>query len=202
VEALLAGVVAAALTFFELDQTFFVPRTVRLKVWCIGGAFLAANAALAICIYVLAKDSDGLSSVPDPLRAAIVGASSLVLVRLKFLTLRTADGTEVPFGFEYFYDELKHTAYGRINRIAGAERRKLALAYAENSTLKQLAQAARRIIHTDQLADKQQQKRLTKWVTDMVENPGDDDLDERFTLADFILSEKAPGNLPDAGDGA
>lgn len=187
------------LALSEVDRTFYVPASVRWPVWGLVGAFVLFHGLVAVGGYVAVRDVDALSSIPGVLRGLLIGAAATSFMRLKLATVQTSEGGEIPFGLELIYEELKGVVFGRINRIAGEERARLARAYAEERTLKQLATEVRQLITTDALMSIETKHELTAWAAEMLENPGHDDLDERFALADFVLSRARPSTPPSTG---
>src|SRR5207302_7529757 len=115
----IAGIVAAVLTLFDLDRTFYIPSTVRWKVvlnlWWWG--FVITNGILAGLLYALLHDQPPLQNTAEPVRAILVGLGYLALVRLKFTTF-TVQGQDVALGLEPAYEGAKEYFFKRINRIA------------------------------------------------------------------------------------
>ena len=146
-------------------------------------------------MYLVVDAGNSLEDVNPWLRAALVGAAYLGLVRLKFVTIPSQTGEGVPFGFEYFYEELKGTIYRRVNRIAGKARRDQALAYAKTRTLGELGLEAKLEITNDQLMAPEKKAQMLIWVIHLIENPGASDVEERVTLADFVLSGLPPHHI-------
>lgn len=194
-EAVIAGLLAAGLTFCELDRTFYVPPKVGYKVHVLRAAFLLGNGLLAVALYLLVDADGSIDSVNRWIRAALVGAGYLGLVRLKLVTIPVQSGDGVPFGFEYFYEEMKGAVYRRVNRIAGKARRDQALAYAAPRTLGALGLEARLTVTNDQLMLPERKTEMLAWVLELIENPGESDVEERAALADFILSGLPPHHL-------
>jgi hypothetical protein len=194
--AALATAVAAVVTFFELDRTFYVPPNAerRRTLWALWWAFVIGNGLLAGGLYLVVVSSGSMDSLDPWLRAGAVGVGYLGLIRLKFGTFGF-EGKDVPFGFEFFYESAKAAVYKRINRIAQRARTKEAIGYATAHSLGELATEAKLQVQQDQLLAVEQKEKLKAWILRLVEQPGSSDLDERAALADFILSGLPPSDV-------
>src|SRR5713101_9085313 len=118
-QALVAGAIAALLTLFELDRTFYipkaVPRKIALNAWWWG--FVTANGLLAGWLYTIVSDLEMVQGVNTNLRGSAVGFGYLALVRLKIVTVKL-QGSDVPVGLDGTYEGAKAFFFRRINRIA------------------------------------------------------------------------------------
>ena len=191
-EAFTAGVVAAVLTIFDLDRTFYFPSLLKkkLQLWAWYWLFVIINGALAYGLYLLvANTTPALASLNVWLGAIIVGCSYLAIIRAKFTTLQIG-GKDVPLGLELLYEAAKQFFYKRINRIARKAREEETLALAGKKTLVELGHQATLAIHQDALMTPEE-KRLTKeWLLKVIKEgqAQPDDSDQRNAIADFILS--------------
>src|SRR5438270_5969406 len=200
-EAALAGLTAAAFTFFDLDRTFYVPKETegkaRLRFLWIG--FVLANAGLAVGLYRLTRHSQELAGLEPSLRAIVIGGAYVGLVRLKIATI-PYQGREIPFGFELLYGLAKSATYRRINRIALDARVKETTDYAKSRSLLELTQEARLRVRQDSLLSEDMRTQLFEWILSTVQQAGSaDDFDARAALSDFVLSGQPPHELHSPG---
>jgi hypothetical protein len=104
----IAFIVSALLTLFDLDRTFYVPSNTQRKATLYGWwwGFILANGLLAAGLYGIFGNADSLKSTDPRLRAALIGAAYLALIRLK-LTTFSVQGQEVPLGWRLCTREQK-----------------------------------------------------------------------------------------------
>lgn len=184
----IAFLVSALLTLFDLDRTFYIPSAAKQKVtlyswwWC----FILANGACAAVLYHIFGNSESLSSINSWLRAALIGATYLALIRLKFTTF-TFQGQEVPFGLEALYEGAKNFVYKRINRIAKAARYEETMAIANTNSLAQLASRAKISITQDAIMTAEEKRGALAWLLSVLQDQSSED-EKRAAVADFILS--------------
>jgi len=192
---LAAGSVAALLTVFDLDKTFYIPnaapRKAALRAW--QTTFILANAALAMGLFLVLDDTQPFSGWPAYGSGIAIGLGYLALIRAKFTTF-TFSGKEVPFGFELAYEGAKGFIYRRINRIAKTARYEEADDLASTLALAGLVQRARLSIDQDALMNSDDKKAAKAWLLAVLEDASADDMGKRLLLANFILS----GQLADA----
>jgi hypothetical protein len=125
----IAGLVASGMTWLELDKTFYVPKNVverwKLRLWWWG--FVVLNGIVAGVLYAVADEIVSFKQQinPWPLRALLMGASYLALIRLKFGTVQTDKG-EVSVGLEAFYEGLKEAFLFCLRRNRNLPPRELA----------------------------------------------------------------------------
>lgn len=203
VEAPIAGITAAVLTLFDLDNTFYTPSKVRhrsaLYGWWLG--FILVNSALAAVLYIIVKDRiDALKGVETWLGAIFVGLGYLALIRAKLLTLRYQD-TEFPVGFELFYEGLKRFFYKRINRIAKTALSDDVTVKANAMSLRDLTLAARQDIESDALLNPTQKDAQMKWLLGVLKDTAASEFDKREILARFLLSGQTASLVPVPGIG-
>jgi hypothetical protein len=188
-ELSIAFSVSALLTLFDLDRTFYIPsktqRKATLYAWWRG--FILVNGLLAAALYGIFGNADSLESIDPRLRAAMIGAAYLALIRLKFTTF-SVQGQEVPFGFEAFYEGAKNFVYKRINRIAKAARYDETVQMANAYTLAQLISRARISINQDAIMTPDEKRAALTWLLRLMQDAGTQDDDKRAAIADFILS--------------
>lgn len=177
------------LTLIDMDRTFYVPASSnqKLQLYSWWWLFVAANAGLAVALYLLVKDVEPFKGMDPAVRALTVGAAYLAVVRAKFTTFKYA-GKDVPFGFEAVYEGAKDLAYRRINRIAKVARRDETIALASKTSLADLWSQAKISINTDSLLSAEEKRALKQWVLTVVNDASASDFDKRADLANFILS--------------
>jgi len=139
-EICLSMFIAGLLTLFDLDDIFYVPKSVsgfswmdtwsRLNLFFWWWGFVAVNAILAGALYLILR-KDQIKDFHPLLAAAGTGFGYLALVRVKFTTIQ-----DVPIGFELFYERAKNFAYKRINRITTHARQVELTTMAAKSPLK------------------------------------------------------------------
>src|SRR5258706_12683431 len=163
-EPIVAGIISSVLTLFDLDRTFYIPQRVQSKItlylWWWG--FIVINGVLAGLLYTSVGNMESLKTYPSLLRAGAVGIGYLTIVRLKFTTFNIR-GTDVPAGFELFYEAAKNFAYKRINIIAKVARSDETIEMANHYTLEQLTNRAKLSIKQDQLLKLEDKGRLLQW---------------------------------------
>lgn len=182
---LIAAGVAAAVTYFELDQVFSFPKKSpgRWGIRLVSGAFVLVNAGLAFALYALLHRASILSDVDAWLGGLLVGAGYLSLVRLKFATVN-----DQPFGFEFFYDLAKKYAYRRINRRVIEARQTAAKQLADQTSLADLVTKAKMNISLDSLLDEEEQSEAKAWILRVVDDGEVAEDEKKLILADFVLS--------------
>ncbi len=142
---------------------------------------------LAAALYGIFGNADSLKSTDPRLRAALIGAGYLALIRLK-LTTFSVQGREVPFGLEAFYEGAKNFVYKRINRIAKAARYDETVRMANTYTLAQLVSRARISINQDAIMMPDEKRAALTWLLGVMQDAGTQDDEKRAAIADFILS--------------
>ncbi|HEY6767320.1 MAG TPA: hypothetical protein VI386_21380 [Candidatus Sulfotelmatobacter sp.] len=188
-EIFLSGAIAALLTFFDIARTFYIPagkRRFYFLLWAF--AFLLANGALACLLYQTVKGLPSIASLSPYLRATLVGASYLVLVRSKLATIKVQN-EEVPLGLEYVYNGAKEFVYKGMNRISIAGLTDEAAALAQQQTLKQLASTVSAYITNNNLLAEQDKTARRAWLLKILQDATAED-DKKTTLATYILSER------------
>jgi hypothetical protein len=189
VEVLIAGAIAALLTYFDIARTFYMPsgkRRAYFLLWAI--SFVLANAALACLLYQAVKDFNSLASLSNYLKASLVGASYLVLVRSKLATIKV-QAEEVPLGLEYVYNGAKEFVYKGMNRISIKGLTDEAEALAKEQTLKQLASRASAYITNNNLLSDQEKTARRAWLLKILQDGTTED-EKKVTFATYILSER------------
>jgi hypothetical protein len=131
--------------------------------------FVVANGALACLLYQAVKDFSSLASLSNYLKATLVGASYLVLVRSKLATIKVQD-QEVPFGLEHVYNGAKEFVYKGMNRISIAGLTDEADAVAQGQTLKQLASKASAYITNNNLLSDQEKTARRAWLLKILQD--------------------------------
>lgn len=189
-EIVLSGFIAALLTFFDIARTFYMPsgkRRFYFLLWAV--AFVLANGALACLLYQTVKGLPTLASLSNVyLKATIVGASYLVLVRSKLATIKVQN-EEVPLGLEYLYNGAKEFVYKGMNRISIAGLTDEAAALSQQQTLKQLASTVSAYITNNNLLADQEKTARRSWLLKILQDATAED-DKKTTLATYILSER------------
>ncbi len=188
-EALVSGAIAALLTFFDIARTFYMPsgkRRVNFLLWAV--LFVLANGLLASLLYQAVKNFGSLASLSPYLRAVVVGASYLVLVRSKLATIKVQN-EEVPLGLEYLYNAAKEFVYKGMNRISIAGLTEEALSLTQGQTLKQLATTVSAYITNNNLLSEQEKTARKAWLLKVLQDSTTDD-EKSVTLATYILSER------------
>ena len=188
-QVLISGAIAALLTFFDIARTFYMPsgkRRVYFLLWAI--VFVLANGALACLLYQAVKDFTSLASFSPYLKATLVGASYLVLVRSKLATIKVQD-QEVPLGLEYVYNGAKEFVYKGMNRISMAGLTEEAGKLVKEQSLKQLADTARAYITNNNLLSDQEKTARKAWLLKILQE-GTTEGEKQVTLATYILSER------------
>lgn len=193
-ETFVTGATAALLTLFDLDRTFYVPSKAkrRLALYCWWFSFIAINGLLAVLLYLILKDLDGLRDMNVWLRAVVVGVGYLALVRLKFATF-SFQGNEVPFGLEAFYDAGKGFIFKRINAIAIEARRDETTELANSSELAKLAQDAKFNVEADTLLSPEEKRSRQIWLLKTLQDQTTTDIEKKITLANYIKSGQMMG---------
>jgi hypothetical protein len=114
-ELLIAFLGSALLTFLDLDRTFYIPTKAsdRTKLYAWWWGFILGNGGVAGTLYLVVRDTGGLSGLHPWLLAGIVGISFPAIIRTKFTTI-TVQGKEVPLGLEpslYINRELRPAGF-------------------------------------------------------------------------------------------
>lgn len=187
---LIAGGAAALLTIFDLDQTFYVPQRFRsgwwrLRFWMV--IFVGANALLAVATYRVLKVNDPFKDWHQGLAAAASGVAYLAVIRAKVTTF-TLGATEVPFGFELFYEGGKNYCYKRINKITIDARVAETAALGKSRSLHDLAVEARHRIRENRLLSVDEKAEHTEWIATVVEDTVASEDERKLYLATYILS--------------
>ena len=192
---LIAFTAAALLTWFDLDQTFYIPKKFKgqlaLYFWWV--TFIFANGFLSAGAYKIFGDVDGLKTVHPWLRALLIGVSYLAFVRIKITTFNY-QGREVPVGVEALYVGAKSFVYKRINRIAKEARSAETIERANNSSLADLVSHARLAANQDAILTAEEKKTNLSWILSVMQDAATSDFDKRAALADYILSGQRATN--------
>lgn len=185
----MAAVTAGLLTLFDLDKTFYIPKSTQRKLilYAWGAAFIVANAALAVVVYRTFGGIDALKDIGFAWRGFILGASYTAVVHLKFATLTLGD-QEVPLGIELFYEGIKSFVYRRINKIAKDSRYSEAVELAETKSLRELGSQARLGIDQDALLSPEAKRAAKAWVLNVLQDSQSDEYERRLILSNFIRS--------------
>jgi hypothetical protein len=188
-----AAILAALLTWLDIDRVFYVPATVPKRAQLYGwiAAFVVGNSILAVALYGLLKDGDPFKSWPPLAAGAVIGLSYLALVRIKFATFTFGD-KDIPFGLELFYDAAKAAVYRRVNGIAKEARRQETIAYADARTIDQLREEAVLSVDQDALLPPEEKTATRKWIEDTVADVKASERDRKLTLANYIKSGRRP----------
>jgi hypothetical protein len=190
VEVLISGAIAALLTFFDIARTFYMPSATKRKVtfllWAV--FFVLVNGALACLLYQAVKDFSSFSSYNPYLKAILVGASYLVLIRSKLATIKVQN-EEVPLGLEYVYNGAKEFVYKQMNRISTQALTEEAATLAGQKTLKELASTASAYITNNNLLSEQDKTARKAWLVKILQDATTEE-DKRITLATYLLSER------------
>ena len=186
---IIAGLVAALLTYFDIDRTFYIPAKTQEKailgIWLFG--FPLVNGILASLLYTVVGGMEGFAGVPKWLASLLVGIGYLAIVRLKLATVKVQD-QEVPFGIELLYDAAKDFVYRRINTIAKKARYEETIELAQQLSLSDLAARAKLSVEQDALLTPQDRIVAKAWIVQILKDPETDESDKRNTLANYILS--------------
>lgn len=188
---IVAGAIAALLTFFDIDRTFYIPQSAsrRWKLRFLALGFILANGALAAGLYEVLLDSPQFARLPDWLGAILAGIGYLTLVRLKIITLQIGE-TQAPLGLELLYEAAKGSVYKRINRIAKEARYEETILLAKALELDDLIRRAKLSITQDALLNPDEKEEAQNWISVVVSDKQLDTIQKREVLADFILSER------------
>lgn len=186
----LAGLVAALLTYCDLDTVFDAPphalawgAWLRLRAWWWG--FILANAVLAGLLFYALHGKDFLKDLDPWLGGFLTGAGYTALVRLKFTTLPN----NTPFGIEAFYEGLKNLVHKRINRIIREWRMQQSEALAQ-ADIAVLRQRALLMVGSDALLSEEQRNSTRTWIEQTATHAGTPEPDRRLILALYIITEQ------------
>jgi hypothetical protein len=191
IDLVIAGLVAALLTFLEIDRKFRFPEAIKkrraLNLWWWG--FVAGNAILAALLYPLAIQVDWIHKMPYVIRGAFIGVGYLSIVRQKFMTApsKQSDDDGSPVGIEYVYDSVKKTVHEHINRIAIAERTAAVKAKIKETSLEQLSLDARIRIQNDVLLGADGKKEALTWLVSVMSDGGTKDDAKAVFIATYVL---------------
>lgn len=188
---LIAAGVAGAVTYFEIDRIFLIPKGSPGR-WAIRAdvaAFVLVNSLLALALYALLNKAGILASIETWLRGLLIGAGYLSLVRLKFATVN-----EQPFGFEFFYDLAKEFAYRRINRRVIDARTAAAKKHGQNRSLADLATEANSHTNFDSLLSEEEKSEAKAWILRVITDDETEEGEKKLILADFIRSGSRTGH--------
>lgn len=190
VEMLISGATAGILTLFDLDRTFYIPEKIdkRVRLWCWWWGFVVVNAVLGGSFYWFFGDLEQLESIKSPIRALVVGASYLAIVRLKITTI-DMNGKPIPLGLELLYEGAKDFFFKRINRIAIAARRDETMALASISSLQDLKWKALHRAKVDAMVSNLDRVQIEDWIRKVC-NDSIEEFEKNLALADYILSGK------------
>ena len=190
----LCALVASCITLFELFGTFYTPPRpgmLRKKfiAWAI--TFILGNGMLSLLLYLALSSVPVFRDLQPLLRGVVVGASYLVLVRQKFVTVKI-NGKEVPLGIEFFYDSARTFFYDRLNDSSKKALFEAARERATGSSLRDLAHEARFLIDNDPLL-KEEEKKSAKGAIQYLINDSTSTYTERcVVIAAYILTGKRP----------
>lgn len=189
IDLAIAGLIAALLTFLEIDRKFRFPDSIRkrgaLNLWWWG--FVAGNAALAALLYPLAIQVEWIHKMPYVIRGAFVGVGYLSIVRQKFMTTPSKQAEGAPVGIEYVYDSVKKTVHEHINRIAIDERTAAVKEKLQHTTLSQLALDARIRIQNDVSLDGVAKAETLKWLVSVMSDAQTTDPEKTVFIATYVL---------------
>jgi len=194
-ETFVTGATAALLTLFDLDRTFYVPSKAKRKLalYCWWFSFIIINGLLAVLLYFMIKDVDGLREMNSWVKAVVIGVGYLALVRLKFATF-TFQGKEMPFGLEAFYDAGKGFIFKRINTIAIEARRDETTDLANSQGLDKLAQTANFNTEADTLFTPEEKRSRKIWLLKVLQDATTSEMEKKITLANYITSGQMMGS--------
>lgn len=186
---MVAGFAAAALTLFDLDITFYIPKSFhrKLALYAWSAGFILANAGMAIALYKTFHDLDLLAETSEAWRGFAIGFGYSALARLKFTNLTIAE-RNIPFGIELFYEGAKSFVYRRINRIAKDARYTETEKLANATTLRELGVRARLAIEQDALLSPVDRAESKKWLLRVLKDAESDEGEKKLLLANFVLS--------------
>lgn len=190
VGSIIAGVVAASLTWFELDRTFRVPpsTTKKIALYALWWGFVLLNGALALFLYTQVYDLTLFANWPEWLRGVVVGGTYLSVVRQKFFTTqRSGKDDKTPIGIELLYENVKEAVFRRINDIAGAARQREVRQLSDSSQLAALARDAKLRVNNDTLLSRQRKTELLAWILTVLKDPQASEPDKKDALATFVL---------------
>lgn len=189
-DCLITGFVAILLTLFDISRVFYVPRSGphKRKFYLWAGAFLLANAALAIILYFSFRDIGPFHSMNSSLRALIIGASYLVLVRSKLATIKV-QSDEIPLGLEYVYNGAKDFVYRGMNRVSIQALTMEAAAMVGHRSLKELALETKAYITNNNLLSEDDKNLRKSWLLKVLQDNTSDE-EKSVTLATYILDER------------
>lgn len=188
--ALLAAVLAAVLTYADLDTVFEAPPTLGWMPWfklCVAWwGFVLVNGALAALLYYALDESEVIKAGNRWLKGLAIGAGYSALIRAKLTTL-SVNGRDVPVGLETFYEGFKGLIHRRINRIirqwrADETERLIQL------DIPTLRVKARSLVMSDSLLTQEQKQKTLAWIDEIANDAGLQDGDRRTYLATFIVS--------------
>jgi hypothetical protein len=191
IDLIIAGLVAALLTFLEIDRKVRFPESIKkrraLNLWWWG--FVAGNAVLAALLYPLAIQINWIHGTPQVIHGAFIGAGYLSIVRQKFMTApsKQKDDDGAPVGIEYVYDSVKKTVHEHINRIAIAERTAAVKAEIAKTPLEQLALDARIRIQNDVSLDSDAKKETLTWLVSVMSDVQTTDAEKSVFIATYVL---------------
>jgi len=189
--SVIAGVVAASLTWFELDRTFRVPpsTTKKIALYALWWGFVLLNGALALFLYTQVYDLSLFANWPEWLRGVVVGGTYLSVVRQKFFTTQGSGkgDDKTPIGIELLYENVKEAVFRRINDIAGAARQREVRQRSDSSQLAALARDAKLRVNNDTLLSTQRKTELLGWILTVLKDPQASEPDKKDALATFVL---------------
>ncbi len=189
---MIAGVLAGALTYFDLDTVFDSPPQtlqwgpwLRLRAWWWG--FVLVNALLAGVLFFAFRGTY-LKDLNPWLGACVAGAGYTALVRLQFTTL-PINGKNTPLGIATFYEGVKSLVHKRINRIIRAWRMEQSEALAQ-SDIGVLRQRGLIMARSDALLTDEQRKATCDWIEKTATDGTTPEADRRVLLALYIITEQ------------
>lgn len=188
---IIAGLVAALLTLFDLDKTFYIPSSIdrqrQFWFWYLG--FILINGVVASLLYLGVKNDFGLDAFEPWMQSFIVGLAYLAILRSKFTTFSFGD-KHIPLGVELFYNASRDFVYKRINSIIKQARVEETRQKAMTCSLKELSEEALLSISLDALMTPSEKEEMKNWVNKILQEAKDseDDRAQRYYLANYILS--------------
>ncbi|HLJ25964.1 MAG TPA: hypothetical protein VKY85_04585 [Candidatus Angelobacter sp.] len=190
IDCVISGSVASLLTVFDISRTFYVPTSGsnRRQFFAWAAGFIAANAALAVILYLSIKDVGALKPLNSSLRAVIIGAGYLVLVRSKLATIKV-QSEEIPLGLEYVYNAAKEFVYRGMNRTSIAALTTEAASMASQRSLKELAVQAKAYITNNNLLSEDDKNLRKSWLLKVLQDSTSEE-EKGLTLATYLLSER------------
>ncbi len=187
----IAGAIAAALAFLELNKTFYIPKGAnsRLRLALLEVGFLTANSAVAVGLYFALRQTEPFKDWDRSFSAAVIGTSYLAILTARLTTIKF-ENREFPVGVEPFYLSAKDYVYRQINTVARDARQGEVRRLADSKTLAELVADAKSRIRVDSLMTKERRQEALAWILRVVEDTTASDQDKREDIANFMLSDQ------------